>query len=172
MAACSTGRTRRTSSVTAANTSAGRTPRAPSLAPPRRARRAPAGGGGLAGEPAQLRARFGVRDRRGDELGEGDDPRLGVVREQLVALGRDHDHAPEAPVDDDRGTDRGAQAPLPAKRRSGAGRVLIVAHPRGPPGPQDRPSDALAFSEVDACADRYLISGGTPAGDSDRRPVG
>ena len=92
----------------------------------------------LVGEPAHLLPRLGVRDRRGDELREGGDPRLGVRRERPVALRGDDHHAPEALVDDDRGAHRRAEAELPAQCGRRAGRILVAVHPRRPPGSATR----------------------------------
>ena len=101
-----------TSSATAANTS-------PAARLARDQRRHAPQRGLLVGEPPHLRPRLGVRDRRGDELGERLDPRLGVRRQRPVAPRRGVHHAPQPLVDDDRRAHRRADAQLPAQRGRG-----------------------------------------------------
>ena len=67
----------------------------------------------LVGQRPQLRARLRVRDRRGHELGEAGDPRLGVTRRRFPPVPRREDHAPHAPVDGDRDAHRGTDAAAP-----------------------------------------------------------
>jgi hypothetical protein len=106
----------------------------------------------------KLRAAVGVRDRRGHELGELRDARLGDVRQQRVPVrGRGDDHSPQPGADHDRGADRGADAEVakprgdrPAGAGIGvdAGRLAALMHPR---------RDAVAL-ERHARADRYVCA--------------
>ena len=63
-----------------------------------------------------LRAALGVRDRRGDEVGEAGEPLLGAGRQRLGALRRGDD-APQTVLDDDRGADRAVDAGRAARCR-------------------------------------------------------
>jgi hypothetical protein len=91
----------------------------------------------LRGNLLQLRARRGVRDCHGDELGERADARLGVCGQRLRSRGADGHDPPEPSADQDRNPDRRANpygADLLGHRAAGiavvvdAGRLLRAEH--------------------------------------------
>ena len=94
----------------------------------------PRAGGGQGG------AALGVRDRRGDELGEARETRFGVPGERLAGLLRvEEQNAPQPPLDDDRAGDRGADPELvPDERGDAPGNAVIVVYPDGPACLEDR----------------------------------
>ncbi len=124
----------------------------------------------LVGEPSHLLARLGVRQRRGHELGERLDPRLGVRRHRLVGLRRDDHHAPRALVDDDRRAGRRAEAQVSDQLHLRAGDVVQAVQSCRPTGPRDQRRDSGPV-EHDPRADRPLGAAAFPSAHGGHRAV-
>ncbi|HEV7459622.1 MAG TPA: GAF domain-containing protein [Solirubrobacteraceae bacterium] len=80
--------------------------------PPRHQRRDPPQRRLLRGQPREAGAALGVRDRRRHQLRERSKPRLGVGWQWLLQVGRGHYDAPQAALDEDRRSNRRADAHL------------------------------------------------------------
>src|SRR6202044_2124049 len=98
----------------------------------------------LLGEPAQLGTGLRVGDRRGGQLGEVGQPRLGVRGEGLLAGARYHD-APEAAFHADRHSDRRAVLPVASDIGERARGGAVVIDPGWPSCPEYLRVDVLAF---------------------------
>ena len=101
----------------------------------------------------QLLTRIHVRERRGDELGEAADPRLGARRERVRQLAGHHDRAPEATGHVDRSSDDRADPELAQPRRELALDAGVVVHALRAPASVELRGHRLALDR-DALADR------------------
>ena len=113
-----------------------------------------------------------VRDRRGHELGEAGETRLGVPGERRAPRLRMEKHnAPQPPLDQDRAGDRGANPELvPDERRDEPGNALIVVYPDRGPGPEDGRGQIASFERPWPRNQGMLLTLGSPGGqDSHRR---
>ena len=106
-----------------------------------------------------LRAAVGVRDRRGDEIGEAGEPPLGARRQRLGALRRGDD-APKTVLDDDRGADAPSlRIALPASATAAATVSSVAPDPSGDePRTAVEPSDSQRTTLAEAASNNARTS--------------
>ena len=92
-----------------------------------------AGGDDARPRRRELLARLGVRERLGDQLGEGRDAVLGAGGEGVRAHARDHHRAPQLTVEDDRRADARVDAERLQPLGQQAGQAPVVVDALGRP---------------------------------------